>query len=100
MQFALHFEGRDLTDNEAYRLLLEKYSIPAEEFYEKLDDEEYEDRAKYEFSLCKQLNVTGFPAVFIQLSETKFFLVAQGYTDFETINLRIENVLNEQADTA
>ena len=36
LQYALHFEGRDLTDDEAYRLLLDKYNIPAEEFYEKL----------------------------------------------------------------
>ena len=95
LQYALHFEGRDLTDDEAYRLLLDKYNIPAEEFYEKLDDEEYKEQAHYEFALCKQLNVTGFPAVFIQLTETKFYLIAEGYTDFETLNLRIENVLKE-----
>ena len=95
LQYALHFEGRDLTDDEAYRLLLDKYNIPAEEFYEKLDDEEYKERAHYEFALCKQLNVTGFPAVFIQLTDTKFYLVAEGYTDFDTLNLRIENVLKE-----
>jgi len=45
--------------------------------------------------LCKQLNVTGFPAVFVQLTESKFYLVAQGFTDFETLHERIENVLNE-----
>ncbi len=95
LQYALHFEGRDLTDDEAYRLLLDKYNIPAEEFYEKLDDEEYKERAHYEFALCKQLNVTGFPAVFIQLTDTKFYLIAEGFTDFETLNLRIENVLKE-----
>ena len=91
LQYALHFEGRDLTDDEAYRLLLDKYNIPAEEFYEKLDDEEYKERAHYEFALCKQLNVTGFPAVFIQLTDTKFYLIAEGFTDFETLSLRIEN---------
>ena len=95
MQYALHFEGRDLTDNESYRLLLEKYNIPAEEFYEKLDEEEYKEQAYYEFALCKQLNVTGFPAVFLQLSETKFYQVAQGYTPFERIDERIKNVLEE-----
>lgn len=95
LQYALHFEGRDLTDDEAYRLLLDKYNIDAEEFYEKLNDEEYKEQAYYEFALCKQLNVTGFPAVFIQLSDTKFYLVAQGYTDFETLHERIENVLKE-----
>ena len=95
MQYALHFEGRDLTDDEAYRLLLEKYNIPAEEFYEKLHDEEYKEKAHYEFALCKQLQVTGYPALLMQLSESKFYLLARGYTDHETVSQRIENVLNE-----
>ena len=95
LQYALHFEGRDLTDNESYRLLLEKYNIPSAEFYEKLDEEEYKELAHHEFALCRQLNVTGFPAVFLQLSETKFYQVAQGYTPFESMNERIENVLLE-----
>jgi putative protein-disulfide isomerase len=95
LQYALHFEGRDLTDDEAYRLLLDKYNIPAEEFYEKLADEEYKEQAYYEFALCKQLNVSGFPAVFIQLSDTKFYMIAEGYTDFETLDSRIKNVLKE-----
>jgi putative protein-disulfide isomerase len=95
LQYALHFEGRDLTDDEAYRLLLDKYNIDDEAFYEKLTDEEYKEQAYYEFALCKQLNVSGFPAVFIQLSDTKFYLVAEGYTDFDTLNERIQNVLKE-----
>lgn len=95
LQYALHFEGRDLTDDEAYRLILDKYNIDDEAFYEKLHDEIYKEQAYYEFALCKQLNVTGFPAVFIQLSDTKFYQVAEGYTDFDTLILRIENVLRE-----
>ena len=95
LQYALHFEGRDLTDDEAYRLLLDKYNIPVEEFYEKLEDEEYKEQAYHEFALCKQLNVSGFPAVFIQLSDTKFYMIADGYTDFETLDSRIKNVLKE-----
>lgn len=97
MQYALHFEGRDLTDDEGYRLLLEKYNIPAEEFYEKLHDKEYKEQAYYEFALCRQLKVTGFPAVFLQVSDTKFYHLAQGYTPFETLNERITNVLDEVA---
>jgi putative protein-disulfide isomerase len=97
IQYALHFEGRDLTDNEAYRLLLDKYNIPAEEFYEKLADEEYKEQAHYEFALCRQLKVTGFPAAFIQLTETKFYKIAEGYTDYETLDERIKNVLKENS---
>ncbi len=95
LQYALHFEGRDLTDDEAYRLLLDKYNIPEEEFYEKLHDEEYKEKAHYEFALCKHLNVRGFPAVFIQLTDSKFYWIAEGYTDYETLHQRIENVLAE-----
>lgn len=95
LQKALFQEGRDLTDDEAYRHLLEKYSIPAEEFYAKLHSEEYKDKAYYDFSLCRQLQVTGFPAVFLQTGELKFYLLARGYTDYETLRGRLEAVLNE-----
>lgn len=95
LQYSLHFEGRDLTDDEAYRPLLEKYSIDAENFYTKLKIEEYREKALYEFSLCKQLQVTGFPAVLMQTGETKFYLVARGYTSYENVKVRIENILKE-----
>jgi putative protein-disulfide isomerase len=93
LQYALHYEGRDLTDNEAYRHLLEKYSIQAETFYEKLQSEEYKEMAYYEFALMKQLQVNGYPCVFVQTADTKFSLVARGYTDYETLKARIEAVL-------
>lgn len=95
LQYALHVEGRDLTDDEAYRHLIEKYRIPDEEFYQKLHSEEYKEKAYYEFSLVKQLQVTGFPAVLLQAGELKFYLLSRGYTDYDTLKSRIENVLRE-----
>ncbi len=99
LQYALHYEGRDLCDKEAYRHLLEKYQIPATEFYEKMDNEEYTEKAYYEFALCKQLQVTGFPAVLLQVTESKFYLLAKGYTDYDTLKNRIESVLAEIKNT-
>ena len=93
LQYALNYEGRDLTDDEAYRHLLEKYSIQPEVFYARLESEEYKEKAYYEFSLMKQLQVTGFPCVFIQTGEQKFYMVARGFTDYETLKDRIEKVL-------
>ena len=95
LQYALHYKGRDLTDNESYLHLLEKYSIQAEIFFEKLASDAYKEMAYYEFSLMKQLQVTGYPCVFIQTGELKFIMVASGYTSYETLKARIENVLNE-----
>lgn len=95
LQYALNYEGRDLCDDEAYRHLLAAYDIPAEAFYQKLHDAAYRDLALHEFSLCKQLRVTGFPAVFIQTAALKFYQVASGYTDYPTLSQRIDQVLRD-----
>ncbi len=95
LQYALNYEGRDLDDDEAYQHLLEKYSIHPEAFYNKLKSDEYKEAAYYEFALVKQLQVNGYPTVFIQTGETKFVMLARGYTAFEDLRERIENVLKE-----
>lgn len=93
LQYALNYEGRDLDDDEAYRHLLDKYNIQPEAFYKKLHAEEYKEMAYHEFTLVKQLQVNGYPTVFIQTGETKFVMVARGYTDYEDVKTRIDQVL-------
>jgi len=95
LQYALQYEGRDLCDDEAYRHLLEKYAIPATEFYALLKDPAYKEKAHYEFGLCKQLQVTGFPAVLMQVNESKFIMLASGYTSYALLKQRIETALNQ-----
>ncbi len=95
LQYALNYEGRDLGDDEAYRHLLAKYKIPETAFYEKLKSGEFKERAHYEFALCKHLQVTGFPQVFMQQNDTRFFLISKGFSDYDTVNLRVQNVLKE-----
>jgi putative protein-disulfide isomerase len=97
LQYALNYEGRDLDDDEAYRHLMEKYTIDPGDFYSKLKSEAYKEKAYYEFALCKQLQVTGFPAVMLQLSESKFYLLSRGFTPFDELKERIDNVLKEIA---
>lgn len=97
LQYALNFEGRDLTDKEAYRHLLANYAIPEEAFYEKLRSEAYKEKAYYEFALVKQLQVTGFPSVLLQVDEGKFYLLAQGFTPYEDLKQRLDSVLSTVA---
>lgn len=94
-QYALHAEGRDLTDKEAYRHLLEKYSVDPDGFYAKLADASYREKAYYDFTLVKQLNVNGFPTAFLQLEEGKFYMIARGYSDVEEVDQRIRNIMTE-----
>lgn len=93
LQYALNFEGRDLTDDEAYRHLLENYKIDADEFYAKLHSAEYKEKANYEFALVKQLKVDSYPQVLLQVSDSKFYLISKGYTDYETIHKTLESIL-------
>ncbi|GAC1416575.1 MAG: hypothetical protein NVS1B13_00590 [Flavisolibacter sp.] len=93
LQYALNFEGRDLTDKEAYRHLLERYHLPEEDFFSKLQSPLYKQKAYDEFALVKQLDVTGFPSVLLQVSISKFYLLARGYTTLEVLKQRIDKVL-------
>ncbi len=93
LQYALNFEGRDLDDDEAYRHLLEKYTINPEEFYTKLKSPEYKKLAEEEFEMCRQLKVRGFPAVLLQANDNKFYMLGNGYTDYDTMDQRFKQVL-------
>lgn len=95
LQYALNYEGRDLDDDEAYRHLVEKYNLPEADFYSKLKSAAYKEKAYYEFTLCKQLQVTGYPTVLLQTGETKFYLVARGFTAYEDVQARLNNILTE-----
>lgn len=97
LQYALHFEGRDLTDKEAYRHLLTKYEIPEEEFFTKLKTEAYRQKAYYEFALVKQLQVTAFPVVLLQVADTRFHLLSRGYTPYEVLQERLEQSLERES---
>jgi putative protein-disulfide isomerase len=95
LQYSLYDEGRDLTDREAYRHLLIKYEIEADKFYANLKSEEYKEKANYDFTLIKQLNVNGFPTAFLQVDETKLYMITRGYSDLASIEKRITDILAE-----
>lgn len=94
LQYALHVEGRDLTDDDAYHHLLEKYSIAPDMFFEYLHSDLYKERAYEEFSICKQLQATGYPYVLLQTTDQKFYLVSKGYSDYDTIKKVIDSILS------
>src|SRR4030095_14378763 len=100
LQYALNYEGRDLCDNEVYRHILEKYELPVDEFYTKMKSEQYHDLAVYDFSLVQQLRVTGFPTMFLQVTDTKLYQVSRGYLDYESVRSTIERIKEETAPAA
>jgi putative protein-disulfide isomerase len=93
LQYAHMWEGRDLTDGEAYRHLLTHFAMEDQEFYRKLASDEYREKAQYDFALVKQLQVTGYPTLLLQVTASKFMLLARGFTPLETVQERLEQSL-------
>jgi putative protein-disulfide isomerase len=93
IQYALFEEGRDLCDKEAYSHLLEKYNIDANAFFEAITNETIINQTHNEFALVKQLGVTGFPNIFLQVTSQKIYHIANGYTNFNDLETRILEAL-------
>lgn len=88
-------EGKDLSDGESYRSLAESQHLDADDFIRKLGEEEWQEEARYEFALVRQLGISGFPAVLLQTAADKFYLIAKGFTPYEDLSARVERVLAE-----
>jgi len=95
LQKATFINGADLSLDESYIPLIDKYDIPADVFLQKLNSEEFKQAAYYDFALAKQLQVSGYPAAFIKADDRNFYMIAKGYADYETMKLRIANVLSQ-----
>ena len=95
LQSAIYHDGLDLNQNSNYQTLIEQYQLPIAEFIKKMESEEFKQNAYYDFALARQLQVSGYPAAFIKTTENQFYMIAKGYADLETMQLRIANVLKE-----
>jgi putative protein-disulfide isomerase len=92
---AIHQDGLDLSILENYRAILRKYNFEADELFIKMADEKYVERAHYDFFLCQQLQVSGYPTVFLQTDSIHFYLLSRGYSSYEDLKKRVENALSE-----
>lgn len=99
IQNSVYFDGKSSDDIELYRYLAVNEGIDPDEFETRMNDPQYREAAHYDFALAKQLGAEAYPAAFIQQSETKFYLIAKGYADYETMKLRINNVKAEMQST-
>lgn len=98
LQSSIYFDGKHPNDMELYRYLAVNFGIDPDEFEGKMNETKFKEAAHYDFALAKQLQVNGYPAVLIQQSESKFYMIARGYTDYESMELRISNVKKEMQD--
>jgi len=95
VQYGLFEEGRDLTDDQAYLHILEKYEIDPDEFYEVMYSDKTAQMIEHEFSLTKRLQISVFPTILLQVNIDKFYIVSQGYESTDKVTARINDLLAE-----
>lgn len=94
LQAAIYRDGLDITNNETYREVVNRYGIDAETFLQVMSSDEVSAGVEEEFSFTEALGVTGFPTV-IALSGYEGWMVAQGFDTADNMISRINAVLRE-----
>jgi putative protein-disulfide isomerase len=95
LQNCINFDGKAPNDDDMYRFLAVNFGIDPDEFLHKMHEEEFKQKAYYDFALAKQLQVSGYPAAFIQSADNHFYMIAKGFTPLEDLEVRIDKVLDE-----
>ena len=94
MQVALHYNGQSLNNDNTYRLLIRKFSLPEDEFISRLHEEHYRYETQQEFQLVQSWGITGFPAAILDTGK-QLYLCARGFTTLDNLEQTIENILRE-----
>lgn len=95
LQHELFITASEVNDDNLYLSLAKKFGLDGPTFLAQMQTKEFQDAARYEFALAKQLQVTGYPQLLVQAGATQFYLIAKGYTDFANLDERIKKVLAE-----
>jgi len=95
LQQQLFITALEVDDDQLYLSLAKDFGLDGATFLAQMQQQTFQEAARYEFALAKQLQVTGYPQLLVQAGATQFYLIAKGYTDFVTLNERLQKVLTE-----
>ena len=78
LQKAIYFDGIEPENLENYGQIAAKFGLDAESFILKMKDPFYERLAEEDFKKSDELNVSGFPTIFIETNGT-YYKIGSGY---------------------
>jgi putative protein-disulfide isomerase len=94
MQHALNYDGLSLNLDSTYRKLVQKYSLPGDEFIDRLHNEHLRYETSQEFQLVQNWGITGFPAAILDTGK-QLYLCARGYTPLDRLQQTVDNIIEE-----
>ncbi len=94
LQKAIYFDGLAPTEKDKYRNLVESFDIPFESFLSKWDEPATRKRTFQDFQLAQELQVKGFPSVFLLNGSTAYPL-CYGYSDYTMLEKNFDILLTK-----
>jgi putative protein-disulfide isomerase len=92
IQKAIYYDGADPSNVDLYKDLASAHGISVKDFEILWSSPDYQVRTHEEFIFAQQLNVTGYPTVFIEEDST-YHLLARGYTSYKVLRDRLEHLV-------
>lgn len=99
LQKAIYFDGVLSTDLNGFIPYALALGIDEQEFKIRMNDPLYHDMAFDDFRTCQRFGIQGFPST-VLLHEDKYYLLAHGYTDYDSINARLKEYLEVESKPA
>ncbi len=92
LQKAIYFDGIEPEKLGEYGKLAAEFGLDATQFVAAMEKPENLALAEADFGFSSQLQVNGFPTVFIE-KNGEFYMIAHGYTSFESLESGLKAVL-------
>lgn len=94
LQQAIYYDGMEPEDVEAYGKLALRFGLDPKLFILKMQDPFYKERAEKDFKKSTELQVTGFPTVFVEHDDT-YYKIGSGYIPFEVLESNFLAIKNK-----
>lgn len=94
VQHKFYVENEDPAEEEFYRTICEKFSIPFNQFSTLFESDEFKEIVTKDFNKSRQYGVRGFPSVVFE-NHDKATMITNGFASFEQMAQKVNALLTE-----
>lgn len=92
---AFYRDGISSDDLKGYQEIIDGWGLTIPDFLEKMSDSNYLHKAKEEFKSASNKGIKGYPTITV-FSEGEETIICSGYADLETLESRINQVIQQK----
>lgn len=97
LQKSLYEKGQNLSDTATYTTLFADFGLDTEGGLLEMFSEEVRYDTMMEFQTIENWGITGFPCALLKTTDNAYFMIAKGFSPFETVRDIIYKILGPSA---